>query len=194
MVIGVAGGYCVGKDTVVRLLERAGYPSIDVDAVGHRVLAELAPTVRQAFGPAVAGAGGTIDRGALGRHVFRDPAELARLEAILHPRMREIVAAEVDGLGRRCVINAAVLYKMALHELCDVVLCVHAPLRARLRRAWTRDGRGALPTLRRVWSQRGICLKPMGSRVDTHTVRNAGSMADLERAVGALLDRLPAEP
>jgi len=53
VVLGVAGGYCAGKDTVVRILEEAGYPSIDVDAVGHRVLRERGDAVAEAFGARV---------------------------------------------------------------------------------------------------------------------------------------------
>ena len=178
----------MGKDTVVRILEQAGYPAIDVDAVGHRVLAERREAVLRAFGPGVLGPDGAVDRRALGRIVFRSPAALAALEALLHPRMRELVAEEVSRLGRHCVINAAILYRMGLHELCDAVICVRASLPVRLRRARARDGAPALRSLRRMWAQRGICLKPMGARVDTHTVRNDGSVETLKPVVLALLD------
>ena len=106
----------------------------------------------------------------------------------MHPRMRELVAGEVERLGRKCVVNAAVLFRIGLDELCDVVLCVRAPLFQRLRRARSRDGLAAPAALRRIWAQRGICLKPKGARVDTLTVRNAGSVDALRRAVRALFD------
>lgn len=189
MVVGVAGGYCAGKDTVVRVLEEAGLPSIDVDAVGHRVLDERRLELAAAFGPRVLGPEGLIDRRELGSIVFRSAEALARLESIVHPRMRELVAEEVFRLGRHCVVNAAILYRMRLHELCDVVICVKASVAVRLRRARARDGAGTLPSLRRMWAQRGICLKPKGSRVDTHTVRNDGSVQTLRRVVLALLDK-----
>lgn len=188
--VGVTGGYCAGKDTAVRALTREGYPAIDVDAVGHRVLGDLVDRVADAFGPGVLGAGGQVDRRALAKIVFRDRRRLAQLEAILHPRMREIVAGEVERAGRRCVINAAVLYRMGLHELCDVVLCVRAPLPVRLARARTRDGMRAAAAMRRMWAQRGICLRPRGARVDTYSVRNAGTKEALTRAVVALFDAL----
>lgn len=188
MVIGVAGGYCAGKDTVVRILEEAGLPSIDVDAVGHRVLAERSDEVLAAFGPGVLDAEGGVDRRKLGRLVFGDAAALARLESIVHPRMREVVAEEVARLGGHCVVNAAILYRMGLHELCDLVVCVRSRLWLRLRRARKRDGAGAFRALRRIRAQRGICLKPMGARVDTLTVRNDGSVETLKRAVLSLID------
>lgn len=188
MVLGIAGGYCAGKDTVVRILQEAGFPSIDVDAVGHRVLVEQRDAVLQEFGPGVLGPDGSLDRRALGRIVFRSPAALAALEALVHPRMREIVAEEVSRLGRHCAVNAAILYRMGLHELCDAVICVRASVRVRLRRARERDGALPLRSLRRMWAQRGICLKPKGVRVDTHTVRNDGNVETLRREVLALLD------
>lgn len=191
MVIGVAGGYCAGKDSVVRFLEEAGYPSIDVDAVGHRALGVSRDEVAAAFGSGVLDARGEVDRKALGRVVFRDPEARRRLEAIVHPVMRKTVAEEVARSGRRCVVNAAILYRMGLHELCDLVICVRAPLLVRLARARSRDGVGPRRALERIRAQRGICLKPKGARVDTVTVRNAGSVTALRRAV---LAALPARP
>jgi dephospho-CoA kinase len=193
MVLGVAGGYCAGKDTVVRILEEAGLPAIDVDAVGHRALDEERDAVVREFGEAVRRADGSIDRKALGGIVFRDRGALARLEAIVHPRMRDTVAREVARLGRSCVINAAILYKMGLHELCDAVICVKAPLLVRLARARSRDGVAAIPALRRMLAQRGICLKPEGAGVDTLTVRNSGSVESLRRLVVAQLGALRAD-
>jgi dephospho-CoA kinase len=189
VVIGVAGGYCAGKDTVVRILEEAGFPSIDVDAVGHQALGERRDAVLDAFGPGVLDPEGRIDRRKLGRIVFGDAAALARLESIVHPRMCEVVAGEVSRLHRHCVVNAAILYRMGLHELCDLAICVRASVLVRLVRARARDGVGPVRALRRMWAQRGICLKPMGARVDTLTVRNDGSVETLRRVVLALLDK-----
>ena len=93
MVLGLTGQYCAGKDAVARILERNGFRVIDVDRVGHEVLEERREEVAAAFGPGVRRADGSIDRRALGRIVFADPAALARHEAIVHPAMVERVRA-----------------------------------------------------------------------------------------------------
>jgi dephospho-CoA kinase len=190
MVVGLTGGYCAGKDAVARSFSARGYTVIDVDAVGHAVLQEKADEVVSAFGPGIRRDDGSIDRRALGRIVFSDPRALARHEAIMHPAMAERVRAMVRSTPGNLLINAAVLYKLGLDRVCDAVVCVTAPLPLRVIRAVRRDRVSAWQALRRILSQRGLCPKSHGRAVDTHSVRNAGSLRRLERDLGALLGRL----
>jgi dephospho-CoA kinase len=190
MLVGLAGGYCAGKDAVARLLAARGFTVIDVDAVGHEVLSEKAPEVIAAFGEAVRGAGGSVDRKALGRIVFARPSELARLEGILHPPMVERVVSIVGSIGGDILINAAVLFRMGLHSICNAVICVTAPALVRALRAVRRDGLPFGAALRRVFSQRGIYPKSDGAAVDTYYIRNWGTVRSLERSVERVLGRL----
>ena len=97
-------------------------------------------------GRSFVGADGTLDRAALGRIVFADPAALRDLEAIIHPAVRPrilaaIAAAEAEG-AEVVVIEAIRLVEGGLAELCDevwLVTCDPAVQRARL------IGRGATP-------------------------------------------------
>ena len=192
MVVGVAGGYCAGKDAVVSVLERHGFRQIDVDSLGHLVLEE--PPVRrrvvEAFGGQACNPDGTIDRRALGAMVFRDPGQLRRLEAILHPRMVARVEALLERSEPRTVINAAILFRMGLERYCDFVICVRAPLARRLGRARRRDGLGIVAAIRRLSSQRGICPKTNAAAVDTYYVDNTRGLSWLEeQAVGILKQR-----
>lgn len=145
----VQGGIASGKSTVGRLLTARGATLLDCDRVAHEVLAEPAveAAVREAFGAGVAGPDGRIDRRALGRVVFDDPAALARLEALVHPRVRDRVQAALaalrsDGAGRRpvAVIDAAVASKMRLLDGgdYDVVVFVDVEPETRRRRALER--------------------------------------------------------
>ena len=93
--IGLTGNIATGKTTVGRMLQTLGAELIDADQVTHSVMAPGGP----AYGPVVAAFGeviltedGAINRAALGRLVFSDPAALARLEALVHP----VVIAEVE--------------------------------------------------------------------------------------------------
>jgi dephospho-CoA kinase len=92
------------------------------------------------------------------------------------------------------LINAAILYHMGLHTLCDVVVCVTAPVVARIFRAMRRDELPFRTVLARIRAQKGICAlsNPQfnDSLVDTYTVRNRGSMRSLERRVARLDLRL----
>ena len=138
-VLGVVGGVASGKSAVARAVaEAADAVLIDGDAVGHRVLeqADVAAEVRAAF-PSLAG-DGAIDRRELGRIVFAHAAAMGRLEAILHPRMRDLFAATITAArrdGRPVVFDAAVLLESGWDDLCDAVAFVEVPEEERRRRA-----------------------------------------------------------
>ena len=189
MVLGLAGGYCAGKDAVAAILAERGFRLIDVDLVGHRVLREAEPRSRVAarFGAGVLGPDGEVDRKALGRRVFGDRRELAALEAIVHPRMVERVREELALASGPVVLNAALLFRMGLDRLCDAVLCVRAPWWVRLGRARRRDGLPPLPAMRRIASQRGICSRLGGPGVDIYYINNAGGVNALRERTLRLL-------
>lgn len=86
--VGLTGGIGSGKSTVARALADLGAVVVDADAVAREVVEPGMPAltaIRERFGDAVFGSDGTLDRPALGRVVFTDPAALADLEAITHP-------------------------------------------------------------------------------------------------------------
>jgi len=130
--IGITGPIGCGKSTVARwLAERPGIEVIDADAVAREVLAPGTPetaAVYRRFGSELAGADGSLDRAALGRVVFADPAALRDLEAIVHPAVRpRIIAAVAAATGRGAlavVIEAIKLVEGGLAELCDEVWLV----------------------------------------------------------------------
>ena len=97
IILGLTGSIGMGKSTAAREFRRLGIPVHDADAV-HRLLGRGGAAVA-AIAAAFPGVlkDGAIDRAALGRLVFADPAALKRLEAILHPLVR---AAERRFLAR----------------------------------------------------------------------------------------------
>lgn len=92
--IALTGGIASGKSTVCRLL-REWLPAVaifDCDAAVHQLLEsdpEVAVRVAEVFGSEALDARGRVDRGFLRGRVFGDDAARARLEEILHPRVRE---------------------------------------------------------------------------------------------------------
>lgn len=190
-VVGVAGKCCAGKDLVTGWLVEQGWREINVDRIGHDALASEHSRVVAAFGRRIVGDSGTIDRRRLGAVVFGDSAQLARLEAIVHPVMRERVRAEIaswraTGEGRGLVINAALLFHMRLDSLCDAVLLVRAPLLTRVRRARARDAIGWRQIISRLRSQRHLDTQALQSPADTITVENGGSVAALRQQLAEL--------
>lgn len=190
MIVGLTGKYCAGKDRVAQIFAGFGFSVIDVDALGHDALAARAAQIIAIFGRSLANEDGTVNRRALGRIVFGNPAALARLEGVLHPAMVQKVKDLIAQMGSDVIVNAAILHHMGLDTLCRAVVCVTAPLPARLVRAMRRDRLPLRDALARITSQKGICPQLNDPVVDTYSVRNWGSGRSLERRVARLAQRL----
>ncbi len=169
-VIGLLGGIAAGKTTVAKMFAGLGARVVDADAIGHAALAE--PEVRgqvvARWGRGVLDAAGGVDRAALARRVFADPAEVAALEAITHPailgEMRRLIdAARRDG-APAVVVDAPLLVEAGLAELCDVLVFVECPQEVRRARAAER-GWDPAELARRERLQRPLELKRARARL-----------------------------
>jgi len=92
LTVGITGGIGSGKSAVSAMLVELGAFLVDADADARTVVAKGTPGLSRvvaAFGPGILTADGELDRPALGRIVFAEPAQLARLNAIVHPLVGE---------------------------------------------------------------------------------------------------------
>ena len=138
--IALIGGTGTGKSTVAEYL-RANYQAVwlDCDRIGHElldtpaILAEL--TAR--FGQSIL-KDGRIDRPALGRIVFADPAALQALNAIVHPPIMAVLKekqAEAEKQGcPLCVLDGALLMDVNVRQMVDQVWAISAERETRIRR------------------------------------------------------------
>jgi len=187
MVVGLTGRYCAGKDAVARLLGRAGFEVVDADALSHEVLAEKSEQVIGVFGESARAPDGTVDRRALGRVVFADPAARTRLEGILYPTITERILRFISSTPRDVLINAPLLQRAGLERLCAAVVFVTAPVLVRLVRAMRRDSLPPGEAWARVNAQKDVRPQSIGTAVDTYSMANWGSMRSLERRVSRLV-------
>ena len=190
MVIGLTGKYCSGKGTAAQAFAARGFRIVDADDLSHRVLSERAAEVISEFGPSARAADGGVDRRALGRIVFADPAARTRLEAILYPDITKRITrfiAEGDG---DVVINAPLLQRASLEKMCDAVVFVTAPALFRLVRAMRRDRLSLPDAWVRINAQKDVGPQFIDPGVDTYSVPNWGSARSLEHRVQRVLARL----
>lgn len=147
-VVGLTGRIGAGKSTVAAIFARHGAVVIDADVHAHAVLDE--PEVRRAlatrFGPAVIDAAGSVHRAALARCVFGPGPDHARaladLEALVHPRVRERIAAALAaapgggaaGSPPVVVLDVPLLAGSGLEARCDLVVVVECDSAVRRRR------------------------------------------------------------
>lgn len=145
--IGVTGPTGAGKTTVLRALESLGCVCVDCDALYHTLLDSspaLLGELTARFGRSILNNQGSLDRKALGRIVFADPAALADLNAISHRhilvRCHELARQAEQSGAKGIVFDAIALFESGLADECDVKLAVVAPVEVRLRRIMERDG------------------------------------------------------
>lgn len=146
--IGLTGGIGMGKSACAQLLQWRGASVVDTDELARQVVAPGQPAqeeIRAAFGTDVIGPDGQLKREAMAQIVFANPGARTKLEAILHPRIRDLWHAQVaswrnEGKPLGVVVIPLLFETKAEHEF-DTIICVActaATQRERLQtRGWT---------------------------------------------------------
>ena len=190
--VGLTGGVGSGKSTVARILADRGVPVVDADTIAREVVEPCAPAYREvveAFGPGILREDGTLDRGALGRMVFSDPALRRRLEGITHPHILRRMSEEIDRIGDRgcelVVLDIPLLFEVGLEDMCDEVWVVWATKEHRSERVASRDGLDGDEVERRMGAQ--MPLEDKVGRADV-VIDNDGSLEDTSERARRLLD------
>lgn len=193
--IGLTGSIGMGKSTVMRMFADCGVATFDADAAVHELTAPggaALPAIDRAFPGVVYD--DVLDRKALGARVFGNPADLARLEAILHPQ----VQALEHRFFRQCALrripcalcDIPLLFETGAAVRFDVVVTVSAPAFVQRQRVLRRPGM-TVETLDRIlarqWPDRDKRL------ASDFVISTGGSLRRTRRAVGAVMRRIKGE-
>jgi dephospho-CoA kinase len=201
MLIGLTGKYCAGKNHAAAILEKRGLPVLDVDKLGHAALEYKKDEVFSRFGDEVRNPDGSVNRRLLGEKVFGKKNEITALEAIVHPQTDRMTLEWIASQnGKTCVINAALLHRLAVFGRFDRILLVRAPFLVRLLRAKRRDRLSWISVFRRLMSQKRFTLQYLAGNADIYIVENpwtggffpgsAGKETKLERRIDEFLSKL----
>lgn len=188
ILVGLTGGIGSGKSTVGARLVRKGAVLIDADAIAREVVEpgrEAFEAVRARFGEGVVGPDGALDRQAVADIVFKDPAALAALNAIVHPavgvEVAQRIAAEA-GTDHAVVLDIPLLVESNARERYSLagVLVVDAPVDVALDRLVNDRQMDRADAERRIANQ--------ASRTDRiaqadFVIMNMGTLAELDEMV-----------
>jgi len=142
--VALTGGIASGKSAAAAGFAAIGVPVFDADVIARELVqpgqAALAEIVA-GFGPEALNAAGELDRRRMRERVFADGAERLKLEAILHPRVRNtLIAAVADCEAPYCVLAIPLLAeKRNDYAWVDRVLVIDVPERVQIERLMRRD-------------------------------------------------------
>jgi len=190
LVLGLTGSIGMGKSTVAAMFERLGVPVFDADAEVRRLQGPggaLVAAIEREF-PGATGARG-VDRIALGAKVFGDPSALARLEAIVHPAVREARAAFLRDHADAplAVFDIPLLFEKDRVGEVDKVLVVSAPAEVQRARVLARPD--MTEQLFAAILERQMPDAEKRARAD-FTIDTGRPLAETEAEVAALVDKL----
>ena len=158
--IGITGGIGSGKSMVARLFAVLGAPVYDSDSRAKWVMANdllLREQLLAAFGPGTYDAAGQLNRSYLAQQAFGNPARLAQLNELVHPRVGEDFAtwavAQAAAGHRYLLKEAALLYESGAYRSLDRIITVFAPPEVRQARVLRRDAHRAAPDVQAIMSQ-----------------------------------------
>ena len=197
LLVGLTGNIGSGKSTVAALLSERGATIIDADVLARRAV-EVGTAAHRAiverWGTSILAADGAIDRSALRRIVFSDPAELEQLNAFVHPeveRMRATLVEQARERGDRLVVcDIPLLFELRMTENFDRIVLVDAPRPVRLERLVRERGLRETEAMDMIVAQMPAELKRARAN---HVIDNESTVTRLDQRVAEVWTALQQE-
>jgi len=192
--LGLTGGIASGKSAVSAMLREMGFAVLDADALAHKLIEPgqaAYAEVLQEFGPSITDSSGRIDRSKLGAVVFADRVKLDRLNAIVHPRVAEVILSQFEvwrrsGVRDAVFVEAALIIESGIHKKLDGLVVVWCTPEQQVERLLAR-GLSETEARRRIAAQLPVEEK---LRQATEKIDCSGSLEETRRQVQALAGKL----
>lgn len=156
----MTGGIGCGKSYVSAKMQLRGIPVYDSDSRAKLITA-TDPAIKEALtelvGPTLycpCGCG-VMQKEVLARFIFGNPENMAKVNAIIHPRVRQDfeIWKKAQGSKEFCILESAILFESGFDREVDFTVCVDAPLRLRIKRCVKRDNTTEQAVVARINSQ-----------------------------------------
>ncbi len=192
--LGLTGGIASGKTVVAAMLREMGFAVLDADSLAHKLIEPGQPAYNEVvreFGAPILDAGNRVDRAKLASIVFADPAKLARLNAIVHPRVKTAIHEQFaewsrNGTSDAAFIEAALLVEAGYHKNLDGLVVTWCRPGQQLERLRAR-GFSDEDARHRIAAQLPVTEK---LRFATEKIDCSGSLEDTRTQVAALAAKL----
>lgn len=186
--VGLTGGIGAGKSVVASALRELGAVVVDADVLAREAVAPGSDglgDIVAAFGDDILAEDGSLDRDAMAQVVFADPSARGRLEAIIHPRVRERAAAieaEIRARDASAVVvhDIPLLVETGQQGAYDIVLVVDVPIEVQLDRLVRVRGMELAEARARIGAQADRATRLAAADV---VVDNSGTLDDMARRV-----------
>jgi dephospho-CoA kinase len=194
--VGLTGGIASGKSTVAEILERLGAAVINADALSREVVEpgkDAWKEIIDAFGAGVLQPDQALDRQKLRTVIFNDRDGRKKLEAIIHPRVRALAEERIREhavAGYSIIVyEVPLLFEVNLHEWLRPVILVACDVDTQRTRLRERDQLTQTEAQKHIDAQMSLEEK---RRLADYVIENDGSLADLERQVRTVLEKIKA--
>lgn len=188
--IGLTGGIASGKSTVADMFGNLGVPVIDTDVVAREVVEPGQPAlaeIRDSFGAIAVTEDGRLDRAAMRKIVFADPARRQELEGILHPRIRDEAMRQSRLLGGEYqLIVVPLLVESPMRHSMDRILVVDTAESVQLQRLLARDADDIEQARAMIGAQ---ASRNARLAIADDVINNDGDLDETRAQVAALHDR-----
>jgi dephospho-CoA kinase len=192
--LGLTGGIASGKSAVAAMLREMGFAVLDADSLAHKLMEPGHPAyeeIAREFGVAIVDSAGRIDRTKLAAVVFADRGKLDRLNAIVHPRVKEALFHQFgewarSGTRDAAFVEAALLVEAGYNQELDGLVVAWSRPEQQLERLRAR-GLSDEEARRRIAAQLPVAEK---LRYATEKIDCSGSLEDTRRQVEALAAKL----
>ncbi len=182
----ITGSIGCGKSSVCRLLQKRGYEVIDADTIGKKIFGGLGEELKAIFGNEII-ENGEISRNLLGKIVFEDKSKREKLEAIMHPKIKEAIFSEMKELEKRgkiYFVDIPLFFETQNYTELSPVAVVYAPRELQISRVVARGGVSRQDAVKRVDSQMDIDKKV---KMADLVIDNSGEQALLDEKIDIFL-------
>lgn len=192
VVVGLTGGIGSGKSTVSRILQKKGYPLIDLDKISHEVIEypEVIEKLVKAFGEDILDENGKISRRKLGAVVFGNKEKLRKINSIMHPVILAEMRRQVrllEKINKIVFVEIQLLFEVKWEKEFDVILLVYVDRETQIKRVMERDSRTFEEVEKIINSQ--INLEDKKKKSD-YVIDNTKKIEEVELEIEKILKEL----